>query len=143
MNTNQQKTEISNKKCFVCRGCSKVFANEIKKLGLVETNRRQSCDIACIGEYAEKIPRTNALIAFCPEDIGVSGLNCICTVSAGMGSKATLGFSSVGDGFAMLSICREIDFFGKKVIQGDYKVEIKPDLSLYESIIFGFLNLFL
>ena len=124
-----------------CGGGGKAFVSHIEKFGLKSDCKE--CDIAVIGEKKTDHSVSDAGIVFCPTDCLPSGIRCVSAVSAGMDSRATLGFSSVGDETSFLCVNREIDFFGKKIIPGEYRVIMKHGVSLYENMILGFLDIFL
>lgn len=122
-------------------GCGKAFSKQIEKLGLLPSGGE--CDIVVIGERGVNSLTCDADVVFCPTGRLPDGLNCVEAVSVGMDSKASVCFSSVGDETSYLCVNREIDFFGKNVIPGEYRVAMKRGFSLYENMVFGFLDIFL
>ncbi len=124
-----------------CGGCGRLFSKQLEKLGLQLSD--DMCDIAVIGERKAEHSLSDADVIFCPTGALPAGIKCGSAVSAGMDSKATLGFSSVGEENSFLCVNREIDFFGKKIIPGEYRVDMRRGVSLYENMVLGFLDIFL
>lgn len=124
-----------------CVGCGESFKRLASGLGL--NIRKGKSDIAVIGEHPPKETKAEAEVVFCPDTGTDCAIKCVSAVTAGMGPKATLGFSSIGDGRAVLSVSREVDFFGKLVEPCEIPVGTDESLSIYENIVYGFLNHFL
>jgi hypothetical protein len=124
-----------------CVGCGKSFERLASGLGLKVIKSRS--DIAVIGEYLPQGSKAEGEILFCPDTGTDCVIKCVSAVTAGMGPKATLGFSSICDSTAALSVSREVDFFGKSVEPCEIPVKLDESLSIYENIIYGFLNHFL
>ncbi len=124
-------------------GCRAGFGKLAPALGL--KIKKSAADIAVIGESAVLIPEIKAEVAFVPDggDCVSGAINCVSAVSAGMGSKATLCFSSIGDETATLSVNREVDFFGEIIEPGEITVGFDKSLSIYENMVYGFLKHFL
>jgi len=125
-------------------GCGRGFRRNLSLLGLKIKKESSDADIAIIGENAAEKAAVKALMVFIPDSIVNSNIiSCVSAVSAGMGPKATLSFSSIGDETAVLSVNREVDFFGNIICPCEIRVNFIKSLSVYENMVYGFLTHFI
>ena len=96
------------------------------------------------GEGINTPPSVNAEIVFGPDSLtDIGNINCLSAVSAGMGSKASLSFSSLEEESGVMSVNRNVDFSGKTIYPCEVKIPLFGELSLYENLVHGFLSLFM
>ncbi len=128
-------------------GCGRGFRRNLSLLGLKIKKESSDTDIAIIGENAAEKAAVKALMVFIPDSIVnaniISCVSAVSAVSAGMGPKATLSFSSIGDETAVLSVNREVDFFGNIICPCEIRVNFVKSLSVYENMVYGFLTHFI
>lgn len=129
-------------KTISVHGCSGYFTKKISAQGFTATKGK--ADISVLGENWDTDDKIDAKIVFVPENIGqINIVNCVSLVSAGMGGKATLSFSSINDDTAVLSVSRQVDLGGKTASIGEVKTPFDLKLSIYENLILGFLTHFM
>lgn len=122
--------------------CSPFLSEKLSALGL--KIKKGDTDIAVLGEGIKTPPSVNAEIVFVPESLtDIGNINCLSAVSAGMGSKASLSFSSLEEESGVMSVNRNVDFSGKTIYPCEVKIPLFGKLSLYENLVHGFLSLFM
>lgn len=120
-------------------GCGRGFSTLARGLGL--KIKKGKSHIAVIGERQVK-GKVSGDVVFFPDTSAVS-FSAVFAVSAGMGEKSTLCFSSIGDTKALLCVRRKVDFFGSEIEPREVEVDIIKNLTVYENMVFGFLSHFL
>lgn len=124
-------------------GCGGGFCRHAPSLGLEIAEG--DADIAVVGEHPEGKLDLKTEILFIPDGkvIKKGTILCVSALSAGMGPKATLGFSSFRRDAGTLAVNRGVDFFGVMIEPCEIHVETVKTLSVYENMVFGFLKHFL
>lgn len=72
---------------------------------------------------------------------GNTEIYCDIAISAGMSEKCTVNFSSIEYDSAMLSVNREIECNGKKLLPGEFQVDYIEEMTIYENLIINILEI--